>query len=102
MIKKVTKQFFIQVRERFFYLLIKAKKYSIIPSFYANRHFSYVRYNADLSQKGLEDLHLSHIDIDEVRQMDSVKHMKELSAVGKTVGSKQVNVKEHFKHFITT
>jgi hypothetical protein len=66
----------------------------------ASRHFSYVRYNADLSEKGLQDMGLAHIDSDEVRQMDSVKHMDELREVGKTAGKQQVKVKEHFIHFI--
>jgi predicted acylesterase/phospholipase RssA len=44
----------------------------------ASRHFSYVRYNADLSQKGLDDAGLKHIESDDVRQMDSVKYMPQL------------------------
>jgi len=66
----------------------------------ASRHFSYVRYNADLSEKGLADLGLSHIDSDNVRQMDSVKYMPQLREVGKTAGQKQVKVKEHFLNFV--
>jgi hypothetical protein len=66
----------------------------------AKRHFSYVRYNADLSIKGLEDLGLPHIDSDDVRQMDSVKYIPQLREVGKAVGEKQVRVKEHFRNFI--
>jgi hypothetical protein len=66
----------------------------------ANRHFSYVRYNADLSEKGLQEMGLAHIDSDEVRQMDSVKHMDALREVGRVAGVQQVNVKNHFKHFI--
>ena len=66
----------------------------------AHRHFSYVRYNADLSPKGLEEMNLSHIDSDDVRKMDSVEFMSELREVGRTVGKKQVNVKEHFSYFL--
>ncbi len=65
----------------------------------AGRHFSYVRYNADLSEKGLESLGLSHIDSDKVREMDSVKYIPQLREVGKAAGKKQVNVNAHFKHF---
>ena len=66
----------------------------------ASRHFSYVRYNANLSMEGLKELGLPHISNDEVRQMDSVKYIPELREVGKTAGGKQVNVKEHFRNFI--
>jgi uncharacterized protein len=66
----------------------------------ANRHFSYVRYNADLSEKGLEILNLSHIESDQVRQMDSVKYMPQLREVGKVAGKKQVKVKDHFYNFL--
>jgi len=66
----------------------------------ANRHFSYVRYNADLSEAGLNEMGLSHIDSDDVRKMDSVKHLKQLREVGKKVAITQVNVKKHFHHFV--
>ncbi len=67
----------------------------------ASRHFSYMRYNADLSEKGLQDAGLAHIDSDEVRKMDSVEYMPQLREVGKVVGGKQVKVMEHFKNFIS-
>ena len=66
----------------------------------ANRHFTYVRYNADLSQDGLDDAGLSHIETDEVRQMDSVKYIPQLREVGRTIGKQQVKVKTHFAHFL--
>jgi len=66
----------------------------------ANKHFLYVRYNADLSVQGLEEIGLSRIDSDEVREMDSVKYIPQLREVGKAVGKNQVNVREHFKFFV--
>lgn len=66
----------------------------------ANRHFSYVRYNADLSEQGLAAAGLSHIDSDDVRKMDSVKYIPQLREVGRRTGELQVNVKEHFKYFL--
>lgn len=66
----------------------------------ANRHFSYIRYNANLSEEGLSEMGLEHIDSDSVRQMDSVQYMPELREVGRTVGKMQVNVREHFQNFI--
>ena len=66
----------------------------------ANRHFSYVRYNANLTGEGLTNLGVGHIDSDEVRQMDSVKYIPQLREVGKAVGEKKVKVKEHLRSFI--
>jgi predicted acylesterase/phospholipase RssA len=66
----------------------------------ANRHFSYVRYNADISEDGLADLGLSDIESDDVRKMDSVEFIPQLRKVGRVVGKKQVNAKQHFKNFL--
>lgn len=67
----------------------------------AARHFSYIRYNADLSVNGLAALNLSHINSDKIRQMDSVKNIALLREVGKAAGKKQVNIKTHFGKFLT-
>lgn len=66
----------------------------------ANRHFTYTRYNADLSEEGLKKASLAHIDSDDVRQMDSVKFIPQLREVGRTIGKQQVNVKDHFRNFL--
>ncbi len=66
----------------------------------AARHFSYVRYNADLSVEGLADLKLSDIDSDNIRKMDSVENIALLRKVGEVAGKKQVDVKKHFGKFI--
>lgn len=66
----------------------------------AKKHFVYTRYNADLSEQGLKNMGLSHIDSDEVREMDSVEHIPQLREVGKTTGKQQVKVASHFKNFI--
>jgi patatin-like phospholipase/acyl hydrolase len=62
-------------------------------------HFSYVRYNADISTEGLAKMGLAHIKSDEVRQMDSIKFMQQLREVGKTAGQQQVKI-EHFEMFL--
>ena len=54
----------------------------------ANRHFSYMRYNANLSVEGLKDLGLAHVRSGEVRQMDSVKYIPELREGGKNSRTK--------------
>ncbi len=66
----------------------------------ANRHFTYARFNADLSVEGLTKAGLAHIDSDDVRQMDSVKYIPQLREVGRTVGKQQVNVKDQFSNFL--
>ncbi len=63
-----------------------------------NRHFLYVRYNADLSQTGLDNMGLGAINSADVREMDSVKYLAELQQVGKTA-SEQVNL-DHFGSFV--
>jgi hypothetical protein len=66
----------------------------------ASRHFSYVRYNADLSNEGLDEIGLGHLDSDEISEMDSTRNIADLRRIGKIVGERQVKVKEHFKHFL--
>lgn len=62
------------------------------------RQFLYARYNADLSQPGLDAVGLNHIVSDEVRQMDSVKYMDKLREVGRTA-ARNVSM-EHFGSFV--
>jgi uncharacterized protein len=70
-----------------------------------NRHwptaaklFTYARYNADLSVKGLSDLGLPYIQPAEVQQLDSIKYIDKLSEVGREVAKKVAP--EHFAEFI--
>jgi uncharacterized protein len=62
------------------------------------RAFLYLRYNAELSHKGLADLGLNEIDPEDVQQLDSVKHINQLSRVGKAV-AKQVSL-AHLSPFV--
>jgi predicted acylesterase/phospholipase RssA len=70
------------------------------PDSDANRHFSYVRYNADLSQVGLNEMGVVGIDSSKIGEMDSVKNIPQLRLIGRTAGNKQVSVKNHFVNFI--
>ena len=65
----------------------------------AKPHFSYVRYNANLSESGLKALGLENIESDDVRQMDSVKFMPQLREVGRAAGKQQVKI-SHFASFV--
>ena len=60
--------------------------------------FTYMRYNADLTRKGLDALGLSHIEPRTVQQLDSVEYIPQLREVGNAV-AKEVNI-EHFKGFL--
>ena len=62
------------------------------------RHFLYARYNADLSRKGLDDVGLSDIDSDHVREMDSVLYIDELRKVGRKA-AEQISM-DHFGSFV--
>jgi len=67
-----------------------------IPSL--SKLFTYVRYNADLSRSGLDDLGLAKINPEHVQQMDSVEHIGEMQEVGKAVADKRVSG-THFRAF---
>jgi uncharacterized protein len=60
--------------------------------------FTYMRYNAELTEKGLSELGLSGINPQDVQQLDSVKHIKKLQEVGQAVGKCKV-LPAHFKGF---
>jgi patatin-like phospholipase/acyl hydrolase len=60
--------------------------------------FTYMRYNADLSRDGLNKLELPHIKPENVQQLDSTDHIKEIQEVGQAV-AKEVKI-EHFRGFL--
>jgi hypothetical protein len=62
------------------------------------RHFLYARYNVELTHKGLSCLGLGDIDPTKVAKMDSVKHIGDLSRVGKRL-AEDVRL-EHFGSFV--
>ena len=64
----------------------------------APKLFTYMRYNAELSGRGLAQLGLSHIRPEDVEALDSVEHIAELEQVGRAVA--ELDVKEgHFERF---
>jgi uncharacterized protein len=62
--------------------------------------FTYVRYDAELSQKGLAKLELSHLNAKDIQQMDSVRYMKELQEVGRVVAKKVNFSRQEFAPFL--
>jgi patatin-like phospholipase len=67
-------------------------------SFGDSKLFTYVRYNAELSEDGLSSLGLPGIRPDDVRSLDSIDHMEELKQIGEAVADTQVR-EEHFGNF---
>ena len=65
----------------------------------ASKLFTYMRYNADLSERGLADLGLSGINPEDVQQLDSVEHIDNLQRVGQAVAKFKV-FPEHFQGFV--
>lgn len=61
--------------------------------------FTYMRYNAELTERGLSDLGLADIRPKDVQQLDSVEHIDKLQRVGQAVAKFKV-FPEHFKGFI--
>jgi uncharacterized protein len=62
------------------------------------RAFLYARYNADLSEAGLQALGCGHMDPDEVQKLDSVESMNDLTEIGRAA-AKAVNL-AHFGPFV--
>jgi predicted acylesterase/phospholipase RssA len=62
------------------------------------RLFTYVRYNAELSEDGLNKLGLGHINPEDVQKLDSIEHIPELQLVGKAVAEQKVKL-DHFINF---
>jgi len=62
------------------------------------RFFSYVRYNAELSRRGLDDLGVHDVVPEQVQRLDSVQHVGDLARVGQAA-ARDVAV-EHFAGFL--
>jgi hypothetical protein len=61
--------------------------------------FTYLRYNAELTRRGLDDLGLSDVNPENVQKLDSVEFIPELQRVGRAVAEREVQ-KENFAEFL--
>ena len=52
--------------------------------------FSYVRYNVELSARGLQQIGISDIEPEDVQLIDSVEHIESLTRIGKAVAAHHV------------
>ncbi|HEY1462684.1 MAG TPA: hypothetical protein VGF44_04640, partial [Terriglobales bacterium] len=60
--------------------------------------FTYMRYNAELTEEGLAQLGLADIKPEHVQALDSIDHITELQRVGRAVGEQEVR-ENHFDRF---
>jgi uncharacterized protein len=65
----------------------------------AQKLFTYLRLDADLTREGLDTLGLRDIDPDNVQALDSVKHIDQLQRVGQAV-AKQSLERKHLAAFL--
>jgi hypothetical protein len=63
-----------------------------------SRAFLYARYNADLSQKGLDALNIGKLAAEKVQKLDAVANIPDLLTIGRAVGKEQVKL-DHFGTF---
>lgn len=63
------------------------------------KQFAYVRYDPDVSRKGLDELGLGDIDAAGVQVMDSVKHIADIQRVGATYAQARVKP-AHLRGFV--
>ena len=56
--------------------------------------FTYLRYNAELTWKGLAELGLAYIQPEEVQKLDSVEHLGDLQRIGQAVAQQKVKIQD--------
>jgi len=64
-----------------------------------HKQFTYVRYDPDVSQAGLNALGLADIKAEQVQVMDSVKYMPEIQRVGAAYAARNVSL-DHLRGFV--
>ena len=63
------------------------------------RLFTYMRYNAELTEAGLGSLGLADVDPADVRSLDSIDHVDDLLRIGRAVAARDVDA-AHFEGFL--
>lgn len=69
------------------------------PNWTGPKLFTYMRYDPDVTQAGLNALDLNKIDATHVQVMDSVDYIADIQKVGSSYAAKHVSI-DHFKGFI--
>ena len=68
------------------------------PSIGAEKLFTYLRYDGEISRAGLDELELNEINPADVAKLDSIEFIPELIQIGETLAMQQVKA-EHFSGF---
>jgi hypothetical protein len=63
-----------------------------------DKQFTYLRYDPDVSQAGIDALGLRAIDARKVQVMDSVKNIGDIQQVGQTYAARSVSI-DHLRGF---
>jgi uncharacterized protein len=61
--------------------------------------FTYMRYDPDVSQAGLDALNLNYVKAANVQVMDSIEHMNDIKLVGSSYADRHVSI-NHFNGFV--
>jgi patatin-like phospholipase/acyl hydrolase len=61
--------------------------------------FTYLRYNAELTVKGLTELGLGYIQPEEIQKIDSVENLEDLQRIGQAVAQQKVKI-DDFAAFV--
>jgi len=69
------------------------------PGLCSPKLFTYMRYDVDLSQEGLNELGLPHIAASHVQPLQQVEYLDELQTVGRAAAERDVRL-EHFEGFM--
>ncbi|MDZ7751469.1 MAG: patatin-like phospholipase family protein [Gammaproteobacteria bacterium] len=72
-----------------------------LPNWTGQKLFTYVRYDPDVSQSGLDALNLSDIDPEHVQVMDSVQHILDIQKVGQAYAVKHVCAVSQLSRFLS-
>jgi uncharacterized protein len=71
------------------------------PLQHGQKHFTYLRYNAELTRQGLDSLGCSDIKPETVQQLDSIDGIGDLRSVGRRVAETKV-LEDHFDGFMSS
>jgi hypothetical protein len=61
--------------------------------------FTYLRYNGELTGKGLAELGLTGIQAEEVQKIDSVENLDDLQRIGQAIAQQKVRIQD-FSDFL--
>ncbi len=71
-----------------------------IPALGDEKLFTYMRYNAELSEDGLKRLDLPDVKPDDVAKLDSIRHIEDLQRIGTRVAERDLD-KAHYAAFLS-